>query len=87
MAVEKQYLADVETILSHRYDNGGDLWATQDKCLLKGTPFLALESIFFLMEFGMELHEPILKKAADLIIERTACSIVNIYRIYSGAIG
>lgn len=30
MAVEKQYLSDVKTILSHRYDNGADLWATPD---------------------------------------------------------
>ncbi|HHZ01290.1 MAG TPA: prenyltransferase, partial [Tissierellia bacterium] len=28
MAVEKQYIADVEAILSHKHDNGADLWAT-----------------------------------------------------------
>lgn len=39
MAVEEQYLSDVEAILSHRYDNGADFWATPDKRLLKGSPF------------------------------------------------
>ena len=36
MAVEKAYRMDAEAILSHRWDNGGDLWATLDKRLLKG---------------------------------------------------
>ncbi|MFR8331686.1 MAG: hypothetical protein ACLU9S_04390 [Oscillospiraceae bacterium] len=35
MAVEKAYRMDAEAILSHRWDNGGDLWATPDKRLLK----------------------------------------------------
>lgn len=39
MAVEKAYRTDAEAILSHRWDNGGDLWATPDKRLLKGAPF------------------------------------------------
>jgi len=33
VAIEKQYLSDVKVILSHRYDNGGDLWTTPDKRL------------------------------------------------------
>lgn len=56
MAVEKQYLSDVEAILSHRYDNGGDLWATPDKRLLKGAPFSTLESVLFLLEFRYGTH-------------------------------
>ncbi len=67
MAVEKQYLSDVEAILSHRYDNGGDLWTTPDKRLLKGAPFSTLESVLLLLELGMEPDEPLLKEAADLI--------------------
>ncbi len=39
MSVEQQYLADVDAILAHRHDNGADLWATEDKRLLKGSPF------------------------------------------------
>lgn len=67
MAVEKQYASDVEAILSHRYDNGGDLWATPDKRLLKGSPFSTLESGLFLLELGMEPTEPLLQEAAELL--------------------
>ena len=48
MAVEKRYASDVELILSHRYDNGADLWTTPDKRLIKGAPFSTLESVMYL---------------------------------------
>ncbi|HEX2946536.1 MAG TPA: prenyltransferase [Clostridia bacterium] len=67
MAVEKQYLSDVEAVLSHRHDNGGDLWTTPDKRLLKGSPFSTLESVLLLLELGMEPDGPLMKEAADLI--------------------
>lgn len=67
MAVEKQYSSDMEEILSHRQDNGGDLWTTPDKRLMKGSPFTVLESVLLLLELGMEPGEPLLKEAADLI--------------------
>lgn len=67
MAVGNRYLADIETILSHRYDNGADLWATPDKRIIKGAPFSTLESVSYLLELGMDPAEPILKEAADLI--------------------
>lgn len=35
MAIEEQYASDVEAILSHRHDNGADLWTTPDKRLIK----------------------------------------------------
>ncbi len=66
MAVEKQYVSDVEVILSHRYDNGSNLWTTPDKRLLKGAPFSTLESVLFLLELGMEPTESLLKEAAEL---------------------
>ncbi|MEM1484859.1 prenyltransferase [Oscillospiraceae bacterium PP1C4] len=67
MAVEKQYAADVKTILSHRYDNGADYWATPDKRLIKGAPFSTLESVLYLLELGMEPTDPLLKEAAELL--------------------
>lgn len=67
MAVEKQYESDVETILSHRYDNGGDLWTTPDNRLLKGAPFSTLESVLFLLELGVEPTDPLLKEAGELL--------------------
>lgn len=69
MAIEKQYLADAEAILSHRHDYGADLWTTPDKRLLKGAPFSALESVLFLLELGMEREEPLLQECAGLFLE------------------
>lgn len=69
MAVGRQYLQDVEAILSHRYDNGADLWTTPDRRLMKGSPFSALESVLFLLELGMEPTEPLLKEAAELFFD------------------
>jgi hypothetical protein len=67
MAVEKPYASDVEVILSHKYDNGADLWTTPDKRLIKGSQFSTLESVMYLMELGIEPTEPILKDATELI--------------------
>ena len=49
MAIEKQYLSDVAAILSHRHDNGADLWATPDNKLLKGSPFSTFDSVLYLL--------------------------------------
>lgn len=67
MAVEERYLPDVEAILSHRHDNGADIWTTPDKRLMKGAPFSTIESAMYLLELGMEPTEPILMDAAALI--------------------
>ena len=67
MAVDKQYSSDVEAILTRRYDNGADYWTTPDKRLIKGAPFSTLESVYYLLELGMEPTEPLLKECADLI--------------------
>lgn len=67
MAVEKQYLSDVQAILTHRYDNGSDLFTTPDKRLLKGSPFSMLESVLYLLELGISPDEIILKNAVELI--------------------
>lgn len=69
MAILKQYREDVEVILSHRYDNGGDYWATQDKKLIKGSPFTTLECVLYLLELGMEPEDSILKGATDFIFD------------------
>lgn len=66
MAVDKQYLADIKTILSHRFDQGADYWTTPDKRLIKGSPFSAYFSAYMLLELGMEPTDPILKEVADL---------------------
>lgn len=67
MAVEERYAADVEEILSHRQDNGGDCWTTPDHRLLKGSPFNMLECMTYLMELGMEPADPVLQVCFDLL--------------------
>lgn len=67
MAIEKKYASDVEAILSHRYDNGADLWTTPDNRLIKGAPFSTLDSVMYLVELGMEATDPLMKEAAQLI--------------------
>lgn len=67
MDLGTQYAADIDTILSHRHDNGADLWATPDKRLIKGAPFSTLESVLYLLELGMEPTEPLLKETAAFI--------------------
>lgn len=52
MAVMKQYLSDVEAILSHRYDNGADYWTTPDRRLIKGSSFTTLDSVRFPVGIG-----------------------------------
>jgi len=39
--IASKYAPDLETILSHRHDNGADYWTTPDNRLLKGSPFSA----------------------------------------------
>ena len=67
MAMDSHYRADVERILSHRKDQGGDLWTTPDRRLIKGSPFSTLECVMYLLELGVEPGEPVLKEAAGLI--------------------
>ncbi len=69
MAILEQCQADVEAILSHRFDGGADHWTTPDKRLLKGSPFSAYNSTLMLLELGMEPDEPVLKETAELFVE------------------
>ena len=69
MAIEERYRPDAEAILSHRHDNGADLWTTPDKRLIKGSPFSIVECVMYLLELGMEPSDPVLQATADLIFE------------------
>jgi len=68
MRIGKFYESDIEKILSHRHDNGADLWTTPDRRLIKGSPFSTLESVSYLLELGMKPTEPIFEEAAELIL-------------------
>ena len=67
MTDKERYAQDIEAILSHRHDNGADLWTTPDRRLIKGSPFSTLESVMYLLELGMEPSDPLLQEAAALI--------------------
>lgn len=62
-----KYEDDIWRILAKRGDNGGDLWATGDRRLIKGSPFSTLESAALLAELGMDPGEPVLQDTAELI--------------------
>lgn len=64
--VENEFLSDVKTILSHRFDNGYDFWTTPDKRLLKGSPFSAYNSALNLLELGVPPTDKILNEVANL---------------------
>lgn len=66
--MNSQYVSDVEEILSHKHDFGADLWTTPDKRLMKGAPFSTLEIVRCLLELVMDPAEPMLEKAAELIL-------------------
>jgi len=59
--------SDLALVLSHRQDNGADLWATPEGNLMKGGPFSTLESAYLLAELGLDPADPVLEGAAALI--------------------
>ena len=44
--------SDIRAILAHRYDNGGDFWATPDRRIYVGNPFSTLSCLGMLHELG-----------------------------------
>ena len=66
LEMNQKYMSDVETILSHRYDNGADYWTTTDHKLLKGAPYTTLESASYLLELGVPSDDEVLKKSQNL---------------------
>lgn len=65
----RPYQDDIQTILSHRHDNGADFWATPDGRIQKGSPFTTLECACLLAELGVSPAEPTLKETAALIFD------------------
>ena len=66
--IKDQHLqSDIQVIVSHRFDNGADLWTTPDRRLLKGAPFSTVESVLHLSELGVQPDNPLLQAAASLL--------------------
>lgn len=68
METKERYAADVAVILGRQGDNGGALWATADRRLLKGAPFSTLECVDYLLELGLSSADPPLPAAAQLVL-------------------
>lgn len=67
MAIPNEHALDVEHILARRHDNGWDLWATPDRKLGKGGPFSTLGAVRMLVELGVDVDDPVLVAARELI--------------------
>lgn len=63
------YESDVETILSHRHDNGADFWATPDGRIYVGNPFSTISSLNMLHELGAGPDHEAVKGGLDLILK------------------
>ncbi|WP_418971179.1 prenyltransferase [Allofournierella sp.] len=68
MGIKERYAADIAAILARQGDNGGALWATADRRLLKGAPFSTLECVDYLLELGLSPADLPLPTAAQLIL-------------------
>ncbi len=68
MGIKERYAADIAAILARQGDNGGALWATADRRLLKGAPFSTLECVDYLLELGLSPADPPLPAAVQLIL-------------------
>ena len=67
MGIKERYAADIAAILARQGDNGGALWATADRRLLKGAPFSTLECVDYLLELGLSPADLPLPTAAQLM--------------------
>ncbi|MGM0215411.1 prenyltransferase [Enterococcus sp. AZ109] len=61
------YQKDIETIMSHRYDQKWDYWTTEDRRLTNGGAFSCIASANYLLELGVSPQDPILQKVAELL--------------------
>ncbi len=64
----QQTQSDLEAILSHRFDNGADYWATADGRLGVGSPFSTMESLVTLHELAISAGHESVRGALDLLL-------------------
>jgi hypothetical protein len=64
-----KYKNDLAIIMSKKHANGGDLWATEDNNLGKGSPFSTRDVALVLTELGFTKKDLIIKQIADLFFE------------------
>lgn len=69
MKLKEKYKNDIDFVMSKRYCNGGELWATKNKCIGIGSPFSTKEAALILTEIGFNKKDLIIREIADVIFE------------------
>jgi hypothetical protein len=69
MKLKEIYRNDIAFIMSKRHSNGGDLWATEDNSIGKGSPFSTKDAALILVELGFSKKDLIIRDIADLIFQ------------------
>ena len=67
MDAREKYKDDIAVIMSKVNHNGGDLWATSDKSIWKGSPFSTRDVALILSELGFNKNDVIIQDIAALI--------------------
>ena len=67
MAVRKQYVDDVQTILKLRHQHGADFWATPDGRWGKGSPFSTFDCALLRTDLGVPRSDSVMKGIAETI--------------------
>lgn len=61
--------ADIQQILSRRYDNGADYWATPDGRIYVGNPYSTISSLGMLHELGVTANDESVSGGLRLILD------------------
>jgi hypothetical protein len=69
LKLKEKYKDDLSIVRSKRHSNGGDLWATEDNNIGKGSPFSTKDVALMLLELGFTKRDAIIKELAELIFE------------------
>lgn len=67
--MKQKHESDISKILSHRYDNGGDFWATEDGRIYKGNPFGTISSLGMLYELGVGSDHEAVQGGLNMILK------------------
>jgi hypothetical protein len=67
MHLREKYKDDIAIIMSKINHNGGDLWATADKNIWKGSPFSTRDIALMLSEFGFNKNDSVIQNISNLI--------------------
>jgi hypothetical protein len=67
MTLKDKYKNDIALIIAKINHNGGDLWATEDRKIWKGSPFATRDVAIMLAELGYDKKDQIIIDIAELV--------------------